>query len=197
MGYRELIDSLRKDGEEGTKELWREVKTEAEKFRADTERKVDTLKINYRKSIERAVREQEEEMLLKAHSKARGIMLEAEKTLSTRLFSIALDLLPTLRNENYEEVFSSLVRELPDTEWDEVRVHPQDLQMAEKFFNGSKIIPNDSIRGGMEMMKSMGKICIINTFETRLKRAWEDILPLIFADIYQRISNNESSPKAL
>jgi vacuolar-type H+-ATPase subunit E/Vma4 len=37
------------------------------------------------------------------------------------------------------------------------------------------------------------KISISNTFEKRLERAWEEILPPIMRDVYKEISNNEHS----
>jgi vacuolar-type H+-ATPase subunit E/Vma4 len=196
MSYRELIDSLRKEGEESVQRVWSEVEAEAENNRAEAARTRETMERHYREVKEKGVREQERELLSRSSENARKIILEAESTFSDRLFTTARELLSTLRNERYEEVFSSLVKELPDTGWDEVRVHPRDLQRAKKYFPNANILPHDSIRGGIEVLKKGGKILVVNTFEKRLIRAWDELLPMILRDVYREISNNETSPEA-
>ncbi|MCK5139570.1 MAG: V-type ATP synthase subunit E [Thermodesulfovibrionia bacterium] len=187
MGYRELIDGLRKEGERKSSKLWSEAQAEAEKIRAETYRNIEEMREKYRKSQERAITEQEEAILSEAKERARIIRLSAEKDLSDRLFQVALSLLHQLRNERYEDMLTSLVTELPDTEWDKIRVNPEDVRRARVHFPDSDIIPDAAIHGGLEASKGDGKIHVINTFQKRLERAWEDLQPLIMGDIYKEM----------
>ncbi len=188
MGYRELIESLRKEGEEKINLLWSEAHDEAEKINAETSRRIEEIRERYKVSRENAVKVQEEAILSDVKTKERTIRLTAEKALSDRLFSVALTLLHELRNKKYVEVFTSLAGELADIKWQEIRVNPEDLSIAQEHFPYSNIIPDDTIAGGMEALKEGGKIHVINTFRKRLERAWEDILPLMISDVYKEIS---------
>ncbi len=187
MGHRELIESLRKEGEESINRLWSEVKTEAEKINAEASRKIEEIRENYRESQDIAVREQEGSILSGAKNRAHIINLSAEKVLSERLFPLALSYLRELRNDRYEDVFASLAKELPDVTWKDVRVNLQDVRIAQEHFPGSNVIPDDNISGGLEVIREDGKICIANTFEKRLEKAWEDILPLLISEINKEV----------
>ncbi len=188
MGHRELIESLRKDGEEIINRLWSGVKAEADKINAEASLKIEEARENFRRDREIAVKRQEESILSGAKKRANRIKLSAEKALSERLFPFAVSHLRELRNDGYEEVFASLVKELPDAIWKDARVNPLDMSIAREHFPDSNVIPDDSISGGLEVIRGDGKISIANTFEKRLEKAWEDILPVIIREIYKEVS---------
>jgi vacuolar-type H+-ATPase subunit E/Vma4 len=190
MGYTELVESLRREGEEKISQLWSEVKTEAEKIKAETSGRIKEMREEYRKSQEGAIREQEEVILSESKDKARMIRLLAEKTLLERLFPMAVSLLHELRKERYQDVFTLLAREFLDLQWEEVWVNPEDVETAREHFPDSKITSDDTITGGIKAMREDGKIYIHNTFEKRLERIWEDIQPSIIRDIYQEVSEH-------
>lgn len=185
MGYRELIESLRKDGENRVHLLWNEVKAQAEKTRSEVSGMTKQIREEHRKRQAQVVKEQEEGIISEADHKARMIRLSAEKVLSVRLFPLALSCLHELRR--HTDVFDSLAGELPDIQWKEVRVNPEDIKIAQGFFSDSKIIPDDNITGGLEVITEDKKMRIINTFEKRLEMAWEDMLPWLVKDIYKEI----------
>ena len=187
MGYRELIESLRREAERKINQLWSECHTEAEKIRTESYRKVEQMREEYRSRQAQSMKECEETLLSEAENRARRIHLSAEKALSDRLFQVALSLLHGLRNEHYKDVFTSLVHELPDKGWDKVRVNPEDVGIAQGNFPGSDIIADATINGGFEASKGNGKVHVVNTFEKRLERGWEDIRPLIIGDIYREM----------
>jgi vacuolar-type H+-ATPase subunit E/Vma4 len=70
-----------------------------------------------------------------------------------------------------------------------VRVNPEDVALAGKYFPGAEIIPDRNITGGMDASTADGTIRIINTFEKRMERAWTDMLPVLIKDVYQEVSD--------
>jgi V/A-type H+-transporting ATPase subunit E len=194
LGHRELIESLRKEGEESINRLWSEVKAQAEKINADTARRIEELRKKYRKIEETEVKKLEESILFGARKMARIITLSSVKVISDRLFPLAKSSLSELRNGRYREVFSTIVDELPDLVWEEVRVNPLDTTMCRERFPNSRVTPDDTISGGLEVIREDGRICIDNTFEKRLEIAWGDILPLLIKNICKEVSDNESAP---
>ncbi len=195
MGHRELIESLRKDGEETINRQWNEVKAEAEEIDAETSRRIRDLKEKYQK-VQKAAAEKEEELILSGvKNRAHLIKLSAERSLSERFFPLALSCLPELRGSGYMDMFSRLVKELPHIQWKDVRVAPQDVEIAQEHFPDSHCIPDDTISGGLEVFRDDGRVSIANTFEKRLEKAWEDLLPLLISSMYNEVSVHELSSK--
>jgi len=187
MGHRELIESLRKEGEDNINRLWIDVQEEADRINAETSQKIEESREKYRKDQETAARKQEDSILSEAKNRARLIKLSAERAMSERLLPLAMSYLHELRNKGYKDVFTSLVKELPHTLWREVRVNPQDIGIAREHFPDSQAIPDNTIAGGLEVILEDGRICIDNTFNKRLEKAWEDILPSLISDIYKEV----------
>lgn len=185
MGYRELIASLRIEGEEKMKTIRDNARAEAEELQANAAKKIEQLRKEYKVKEADIGKAQEDDVLSKARNKARIIRLEADTSLSDRLLRLALPCLPELRNERYEAVFALLKKELPETSWDEVIVNPEDVPMARTFFPDADITSDDGIAGGLEVFRESRKQHVINTFEKRLERAWEEILPLMVIDAHK------------
>lgn len=190
MGHEELITSLRKEGEEKAQEVRNEAEAEADKIRAETAGKIEQLRQEYRTMELRLTRAQEADILSSAEKKARIILLSAERSLSDRLFNLSLSCLHELRRDGYENVFPALVKELPQAGWEEVCVHSADAVMAQRYFPGSEIVSDDTISGGFEAASENRRRHIINTFEKRLERAWEVILPSLVIDTYREATRH-------
>jgi vacuolar-type H+-ATPase subunit E/Vma4 len=190
MGHEELIASLRKEGEEKVQAVRDAAGVEVENIREETAGKIERLREEFRKKEARLTKTQEDDILSAAEKNARVIMLAAEKSLSDRLFHLSLTRLPELRRDGYENIFSALAGEIPSARWDEVRVHPSDAGMARRYFPDAGIVPDDDISGGFEAATENRRRHIINTFEKRLERAWEEILPLLVIDAYKETSGH-------
>jgi len=188
MGHEELIASLRKEGEEKVLALRNETGAEAENIRVKTAVEIKRLREEFRKKEAGLTKTQEDDILSAAEKKARVIMLAAEKSLSDRLFRLSMSCLHELRRDGYEDIFSALAREIPSAKWDEVRVHPSDAGMARRYFPEAGIVPDDYISAGFEAATENKKRHVINTFEKRLERAWEEILPFLVIDTYKETS---------
>lgn len=190
MGHKELIASLRKKGQEKVSAIRDETGAEAEKIRAETAGRIELLREEYSNREIRLTKAREDAILSSAEKKARTIMLSAENSLSDRLFLLSLTCLHELRREGYENIFSALVKEIPRAAWDEISVNSADAGMAQRYFPESLIIPDDNISGGFEAAVENRRRHIINTFEKRLEKAWEDILPSLVIDTYKEASRH-------
>jgi V/A-type H+-transporting ATPase subunit E len=191
MAYRELIIHLRKEGEEKIRQLWSNAEKEAELIRTEARNKTEDIKSEYRKEHARTAVEQEGMVIFDAHKTAKGIRLSAEKMLAERLFSLVLPVLHEIRNEKYKNVFATLAGEIPESNWSEVNVSPEDAALAEQYFPDARIRTDSTITGGLEVLGNDGKIQVVNTFEKRLEKAWEDILPVLVKDIHQETEGYE------
>jgi vacuolar-type H+-ATPase subunit E/Vma4 len=193
MGCEELIQALRKEAGEKTREIWELAEEEAGRIRADLSCRLEAL----RKDSE-AVRSSDEacRMLREADKGARVIMLTTYERLSHRLYALAASSLRLLREKAYEKSFERLALELPPFRWQRVRVCPDDSELARKFFPGAEIVIDRSISGGMEAEAEEGSIRIVNTFEKRLERSWTEMLPNLLYEINGKVIDSGTPPKS-
>ncbi len=183
MGYRELIEALRREGEEKVRLIWKDVEAEAEKIRDDGSGRINRMREDFKETLAATVEDQNQAILSEADRKAHMVLLSAEKELSDRLYGAAVDSLALLREKRYPDVFEALVHELPPCHWQIVRVHPDDEGRAREYFPDAEIICDRSITAGLDVMEKEGRIRVINSFEKRLDNLWMDILPALLKDI--------------
>ena len=192
MGSQELILSLRRAGEENIRRLQQDAEREAELLRASLSGKIGELRRRTADELEIFAREETRRILAEEGGRARSIRLGAEKALSDRLLSIALASLEQLRQKGYPALFEKMVSELPPLPWKTVRVHPVDKELAHRLFPDAEIVPEETIRGGIDAATADGAIRVVNTFEKRVERVWADLLPLLINDVYQEASDGAS-----
>ncbi len=192
MGSRELIESLRRAGEENIRLLRKAAEQEAEAMQASLSKELAELSRHYADDLAAAENEEDRRARAEAGNRVRAVRLAAEKKLSDRLFSIVHTSLAQLRHDGYPAIFEKLVRELPALPWKRVRVHPADIELARKHLPGAEIVPVETITGGVDAAIADGTIRVINTFEKRLELAWVDLLPLLIRDVYKEVSDGTS-----
>jgi len=190
MGCKELIESLRAAGDEKIRAMQQEEEREAGKIRAEVAEKIGQLRKvrNETHVIEAA--EKTSTALSEAAHRARLIRLVAEKALAERLYSLALASLQQLRNAGYRAVFAALARELPHFAWKTVRVNPIDRALAQEHFPEAELVPDNTIAGGMDVTSDEGKVRVVNTFEKRLERSWDEMLPTLLRDVYDEAAHH-------
>lgn len=189
MSYRELIDALNSECDEKIRCIRQEADADAGKFREEVLKRVCELKDLYGREQSSAVRTETAAILAKARDTARTERLDAEKKLSDRLYLTAVRSLGRLRDEQYQDVLSSLIHELPPGLWEVVKVNPEDREFVRGFFPDAEIVDASSgVAGGLEVSGRNGTVRIVNTFEKRLERAWPEMLPEIMKDVYRSLS---------
>lgn len=183
MGCRELIESLRAAGEEKMKAIRQEAEQEACRLRADAERRINALQDEHARRHAAEAAKEAEALRAEANNAIRRIGLRAERALAERLYATAHESLPTLRNVGYRDVFQGFARELPQFSWRTVRVNPEDVKLAREVFPGADIQPAPEIVGGLEAVSEGERVRVVNTFEKRLERMWEEMLPDIMKEV--------------
>lgn len=183
MGYRELVSHLQKEGGEKIQQLWADVKKQAEQVRSDAANRTGEIRSAFEKERSIKAGEQAESIISDSRRKARSLQLSAEQALAERLYETSRSILPSLRDDTYRDVFDHICREIPASDWSEVKVHPQDEAMVRGCFPDARIETDENISGGLGVIGNSGKTAVVNTFEKRLEKAWEEILPLIMKDI--------------
>jgi len=189
MSCRELIESLRRAGDEKVRNVWQEAEAEAAKVRAGVLARLDRIRSEHAGLQASRVQEAQAGALNEANARARTVRLSLEQALSERLYAAARDQLQRMRNDGYPVVFERLVRELPVLDWQIVRVHPADVALAKNYFKQAEIVADNSISGGVDAATAAGSIRVVNTFEKRLERSWVDLLPSLIREVYQEVSD--------
>jgi vacuolar-type H+-ATPase subunit E/Vma4 len=191
MGHQELITSLQKEAGDKISLIRDEAERAIQKIKTELSDRIRQLKEEYRKKEAAEISEHEENIRSEAAQSMRGIRLSSEKRLSDRLLPLARSCLHTLRDKHYRSIFASLVKELPRGTWSEISVNPEDTALAREHFPDSQVHGNSGITGGFVAVLEKGNVCVTNTFEKRLERAWEDVLPLIMRDACKGVKDNE------
>ncbi|MBI1919932.1 MAG: hypothetical protein HYS23_02515 [Geobacter sp.] len=183
MGYEKLIETLRKEGAEKVAAIRQEVEAQGEDFKRETAEKSAALREEFAHRGEEEHAAIQRESLAEALRETRQQRLAAEHELAGRLLELARQALPDLRAEHPGELFATLVKELPQGQWEVVKINPADRKAAKRFFADAKIKTDKAIAGGFEATTDDKRFRVVNTLEKRLERAWPELLPRILADI--------------
>ena len=183
MGCKELIGSLRAAGEEQLKAIRAEAEQEAVRIRADAAHRVEALQEERARKHAAEAAKQSEALMSDANRTVRAIGLRADRALAERLYRVARASLPALKNVGYQDVFTGLARELPQFAWKTVRVNPGDVALAREQFPGAEVLADPGIIGGLEATSEGDRVQVVNTFEKRLERLWEEMLPDIMKEV--------------
>lgn len=193
MGCKELIDSLRRAADEKLLEIRQQAKDEAEALKKQYSLKAEESRQEEEARLDVMIKESTADILSDAKSKALLIKLSSEKEIADRLYRLAIESLDTLRDNGYGGVFSTLTEELPPLTWKTVHVNPADVDLAGRHFPSAAIVTDADISGGMDAMTEDGKIRAVNTFEKRLERSWERMVPLLMKELHGRTDKHGAS----
>lgn len=193
MGLEELINTLRKNGQKQIDDIWQAAESEAESLRQKIAAATDEIMQNHTEQLNSACQRSRRSIFSEADIMTRGKKLLTYSSLDRALLDAAYKQLPGLRQQNYEDVFASLVTELPETEWGKILVNPKDRTLAAKFFPEEIIDPDPSISGGLIATTADSKIIVDNTFKKRLGKKWFHLLPAIIAKIENKYGESESA----
>jgi len=193
VGYRELVEALREEGEQKAAALRRDAGEEEGRLREEAAKRLRLLGEEYARRTDAARAAAAREVLAAAERKARLLRLAAQQALAERLLRVARDSLAHVRERGGSELFASLASELPSLPWDVVRVNPADEESARRLFPGAEVITDETITGGMEVVGEEGGLRVVNTLEKRLERGWPELLPLLAADIHREAGDGGAS----
>ena len=193
MALEELLNTLKKNGQKQIDDIWQAAKTEAEVVRTQVAEAISDITKVHADQLASACHKSMRSIFLETEITTRGKKLFAYQALDQALRNAAVMQLPQLREQNYEKIFANLVAELPERQWEKIVVNPADLELAANFFAGDIIHPEAAISGGLVAVSANGRIIVDNTFEKRLERKWQQILPAIIAELEKRYENSGSA----
>lgn len=193
MGRRQLIEALRKEGEEKCAAIRREAEAEAERVRSAAEAEIGRLREKFARRQAEACAAETAAILAEAASRGRLIRLAADNALVERLYELACRSLPQVREEGYGELFAALAEELPSRRWERVRVNPADEGMARDRFPAAAVVADAAVSGGLEAIGEGEWLRVINTLEKRLERGWPEMLPELVRDVYRECGAEPSA----
>lgn len=186
MGCKELIESLRAAGDERIKAMRADAEQEVERVRAEAGRRIAEVRADHARRRSAAAAAHTEQFLAEANRTVRQTRLLAERALADRLYGLARSSLPALRNVGYRDMFASFGQELPRFTWKTIRVNPADGAVAREQFPDTEISFDKAITGGLEAISDENQVKVVNTFEKRLERMWEELLPEIMKEVTER-----------
>jgi len=190
LGLDELINTLKKNEQQQIDDIWQAAKNEAESIRTQVAEAIAAITKNHADQLASACQKSMRAIFSETEVKTREKKLFAYQALDQALRNAALKQLTALRKHNYEKIFATLVRELPERQWEKIIVNPADVELAAKFFNANRIRQDPAVSGGLVALTANDRIIVDNTFEKRLERKWLHILPQLIAEIEKRYESS-------
>lgn len=190
MGSRELIESLWKSAREKASGYHAEAEEEARAYEKELMAGKEALRTEFEQDVLISTASKSAAITATAQKAAMNERLLAERNVAGRLLDLARSSLASLGAHDRKGIFSLLVRELPDLPWETVRVHPGDEDLCRRYFPGVRIVLDESISGGMHVSTHDNDVEVINTFEKRLERVWDTLLPLMMLDVRRQTDND-------
>lgn len=183
MGRAALIESLRSKATEDAAALWSDARARAEAYRRELGQALEQQRMREAEAAAALARKLQDDATVEARHRAREIRAQTALVLADRLFRLAVAELPKLRDASGPELFQALARELPQRDWQRVRVNPADREAARARFPAAEVVCDPVICGGLEVEADAGRIRVSNTLATRLESAWPDLLPNLVNDL--------------
>ncbi|GAB4333484.1 MAG: hypothetical protein Kow0089_02190 [Desulfobulbaceae bacterium] len=186
MGHEELLADLRRKSGERIRDIWAKVRSEAEEYASVLEEEYLRRKEEMGAELEELHEKAAAPVLHQARRDALEKEDEALRRLADRLYQSAVDRLPELRGEGYAGLFAAFVGELPELEWEAVRVHPDDRELAARHFPQARVEAEEGITGGFEAVGMDGRLRVVNTLENRLEKVWPSLLPSLIRAVLEK-----------
>ena len=183
MGRAELIESLRSRATEDMDALRSDARARAEAYRLELAQALEQQRMRETEAAAALARKLLDDATVEARQCAREIRAQTGLVLADRLYRLAVAELPNLRDASGPELFLALARELPQRDWQRIRVNPADREPARARFPAAEVVCDPGIRGGLDVEADAGRIRVSNTLETRLETAWPDLLPRLINDL--------------
>lgn len=183
MGHEDLITALRAQGADKAAEMRREAEEKAAELAAVTKALLDSLEVEDQKVLQAEKKRLADAIIAEAEVTARRLLAASRSQLADRLSTLARNCLLSLRDRQYEIIFSRLAEEIPSGNWSRVKVNPADAALAGKYFPTTPMLEDDEIIGGFELISEDRQLSVTNTLEKRLERCWPVLLPAMVGQL--------------
>jgi len=189
MSQQKLMERIREKAEEEIEQLKKEhdlqfdqLKNEYEDKRKDIESRFSSEKEKIRNEIKRKMEKSFQKEKLRYD-------LEIEYFISQKCREHAEKLAEEIWKEAAEDFFKSHKEEFNTGDWETLYVSDSDRNLAEKYFQHSKVVGNEKITRGFIAENKDGTFLIDNTIKSRFEKMWPEILPEIMGQVYEKLSD--------
>lgn len=185
-----LIESLRRKANEDAAAFWQKARADAEAYRAGRNRAAAEQRARAAQALSASSSDFARVANAEAERTARAARASAKAALAGRLYGLAVQALPSFRDDRYAELFAALAAELPSRTWQRVTVNPADEALARSLFSNADVVCDPAIAGGLAAEAEEGRIRVSNTLEARLAAAWPEIVPPLMKEILEELSHS-------
>lgn len=194
MGQPELAAALRRSGEEQAREIWAEAERQAAVAAQRAERQRQQLRSKARHRRRALLAEQLASERLAADERLRRNRADLHRSLSEKAQRQAGAQLPVLdTNRPRAELFAAFAAELPDCAWEEIRIAAADEQTARQRFPAARVQVDEQTAGGLLALAGQGRITVDNRLETRLRRAWPNLLSRLWQRLRAELEADDAA----
>lgn len=177
MSYEILVRDLEKKSQDRVSKIWDDVRQEARQYRLESEESLEQEKAVLTEHLAMIAEEAALPILLAAEKKGLAVRDDAGRRLVERLYSMAAELLPELRDKDYASLIRGFAQNLPKGDWQKVQVNPADEELARTIFPAAEVVLNHDIVGGFIVEGGATSCTVDCTLEKRLERAWPFVVP--------------------
>lgn len=177
-----LLAALQRDAEQLLSELQAQGASREAELRRETDARRQQQHTAETTRCQTLAAAERQALLTRSRRQALLLRLAGEERLQRRLFALAQSLLGELAAQN-PALLAALAAELPQTDWQQVTVHPRDLESAQRLFPQARIESDAAISGGFRASAAAGRILVDTTLEKRLARGWPELLPRLLHDL--------------
>lgn len=178
-----LIQDLQQKSGDRIAKTWREAESAAVALREAKAKELQAAEQIFARQMEDRAQITAGSIIRQAEIAALQIEDDGRRDLADRLYRLALQQLESIRRDDYDNIFKGLVAELPEAPWQEVRVSPMDMDLAQGLFPGAKIISDPGIIGGFEAATDNRSFRVASTLRGRLEKVWPFVLPVLMQEL--------------
>lgn len=181
MGRQEFLVALQREADEAVAAIDARTAAEEVRLRQETDERLVTLRgqqLQQQGALCGSVRQT---LLAAASREASLTRLRAEHALTQRLRERSRVCLGRIGVADPERLFRQLAAELPEGDWQQVRVAAADVSRAAALFPAAIIVTDDSLVGGLVATAADGSLVVDNSLATRLTKLWPELLPKLMS----------------
>ena len=175
MSREKLTAALLDKRDERARALWQEVEQQANLHRQEADERCTARRLDAEHRHEAKLAQQRDRLDSRIGKRLRRIRLVAEDLFSRQLRQLALEQLQVLSSESRAGALQRLAAELPERDWQQVTVHPDDQKFAAQLFPGCAILTDPTLLGGVIASTADGAICVDNSLIKRLDQVWPEL----------------------
>ena len=172
MSRERLTESLMSKSDARARAIWQEAELQAQRYRQEADERCADQRREAKGQQELQVGQQLIQLSIRVEKRTRRIRLLAEEQLLDRLRLLATDQLGRLTTEQRTGSLRRLAAELPELDWQQVTVHPDDRQQAVDLFPDCAIDTDPALLGGVVAATTDKAVCVDNSLSRRLDQIW-------------------------